>query len=240
MSFLDRHLWQGDRLLHSYKDGEAKVPAFLDDVAALGLASVDLFEATFDPSHLDRAERLAATAIDHFRDPRDGGFFYTADDHEALFTRTKPAHDGSVPAGNSMAAQLCLRLYHLTEEARYLETAERVLRLYAVAMKENPFGHANLLAALDFYARKPKEVVIVARGGAREAQPLLAPLHRHYVPNQVVYCYDPKSAPSRLPPFAREKPMLDRKPTAYVCHAFTCSAPVTEWSDLRSVIEARS
>ncbi len=238
-AWIDEHFWTADRLLHGYKDGESRVPAFLDDYAALGLASLDLFEVAFESIHLERAKRCARAILDFFWDPVEGGFFFTASDHEKLLTRTKPAYDGSVPSGNSMAAQLCLRLYSLTESREYLDKAESVLRLYQSAMIENPMAYANFLAALDFHLRKPREIVIVAPGAASGAAPLLAPLGRHYAPNQIVFCYDPAAPPAVVPPFAEGKPLLDSRPTAYVCHDFTCSPPVTEWPALRDRIEER-
>jgi uncharacterized protein YyaL (SSP411 family) len=103
-------------------------------------------------------------------------------------------------------------------------------------MADNPFAHAYLLAAVDFYARQPIEIVVVARGGRSGAADLLGPLERSYQPNRVVVCYDPAAPPARVPPFAREKPLLESRPTAYVCHAGTCSAPVTDWNGLSHLV----
>ncbi|MBI2964088.1 MAG: thioredoxin domain-containing protein [Deltaproteobacteria bacterium] len=235
--FVTEQLGPAERLLHGTKDGEAKVPAFLDDVAALGIAFLDLFETTFDAAHLDRAERLGRRLIDDFWDEGAGGFFFTGPAHERLIARTKPVHDGSVPSGNSMATELCLRLHAFTEDERYLDKGERALRLHLQGMQDDPFAHANLLAALDFHAGRPEEIVIVARGGASGARTLLDPLGRHYQPNQVLVCYDPQSPPARLPPFARDKPLVDSRPTAYVCHRNTCSPPLTDWPSLRDRLE---
>jgi uncharacterized protein YyaL (SSP411 family) len=239
-AFVRGRLWSAGRLMHAYKDGEAKVPGFLDDYAALGIAFVDLFEATSVVEHLEWAERLAEGMLELFWDEANGGFFYTAADHERLIARTKPAHDGSVPSGNSLAAMLCLRLHALTEEERYASVAERVLRLHRGSMEENAFAHAYLLAAVDFYARQPKEIVVVARGGRPAATALLGPLERSYQPNRVVVCYDPAAPPARVPPFAREKSLLESRPTAYVCHAGTCSAPVTDWDGLSRLVAERA
>jgi uncharacterized protein YyaL (SSP411 family) len=235
--FVIDKLWADDQLLHAYKDGEAKVPAFLDDYAALALAFLDLFEATSEGGHLEWAERLTKRMVELFWDVEDGGFFYTGTDHERLIVRTKPVHDGSVPSGNSLAAMACLRLHAVTEEADYLRKAEQVLRLHRDSIEENPFAHTHLLAALDFYARQPKEIVVVARGGRDGARALLEPLGRHYQPNRTVFCYDPASPPARIPPFAREKPLVDSRATAYVCHRSTCSPPVTDWEGLRRRVE---
>ncbi len=238
-AFVQARLWSGDRLLHSYKNGEAKVPAFLDDYAALGLAFADLYEATSLPEHFKWAERIGARMLELFWDDSNGGFFYTPADHERLIARTKPAHDGSVPSGNSLAAMFCLRLHALTEEERYFVVGERVLRLYRGSMEENPFAHAYLLAALDFYARPPREIVVVATGGREGAAELLGPLERTYQPNRVVVCYDPATPPLEMPPFARDKPLVDSRPTAYVCHRATCSPPVSDWPGLRRLLEER-
>ncbi len=235
--FVTRTLWSNDRLLHGSKDGEAKHAGFLDDYAALGLAFLDLFEATFDGRHLEWAERLAKRMLRDFWDGENGGFFFTSGEHEQLIARTKPVHDGSVPSGNSLAAMLCLRLHAVTEQAEYLDKGERVLRLHRDGMEENPFAYSNLLASLDFHARQPKEIAVVAVGGGTGARPLLEPLGRHYAPNQVVFCYDPGSPPAWVPPFARDKPLADSRPTAYVCHRFTCSPPETEWGGLRVRLE---
>jgi len=235
-AFVRNKLWAGDSLLHSWKDGEAKIPAFLDDYAALGLAFLDLYEATTDAEHLEWAERLAARMLGLFWDDTNGGFFYTPADHERLILRTKPVHDGSVPSGNSLATMLCLRLHAFTEEERYSRVAERVLRLYRASMEENPFAHAYLLAALDFYDRQPREVVVVATGGREGAADLLEPLERTYQANRVVVCYDPAAPPLKLPPFARGKPLVDSRPTAYVCHRSSCSPPASDWRGLRQLI----
>jgi uncharacterized protein YyaL (SSP411 family) len=231
--FVADTLWSEDGLKHGCKDGDARVPAFLDDYAALAVALLDVYEATFDPRHFDFAERLGKRMIDEFWDDADGGFFFTGAAHEELITRTKPAYDGSVPAGNSIACELLLRLHALTEEPSYLPKAERVLRRHRQALEENAFAHANLLASLDFHAREPREIVVVAPGGAEGARELLQPLGRHYQPNQVVVCYDPAAPPQHLPPFAVDKPLVGDAATAYVCHRRTCSPPVTRWEELR-------
>jgi uncharacterized protein len=240
LAFLDAKLWKDGRLLHVYKDGEARISGFLDDVAALGLGSLDLYEATSDAKHLERALRLGRDAIDRFWDAEKGGFFYTPADHEKLILRTKPVFDGSVPSGNSLAADLCLRLHHWTGDEDFLHKAERVLELHRDSAEENPFGHAYLLSVLDLWARGPKEVVVVAPGGAGAAAALLEPVRRAFVPNRFVFVYDPAKPPAEIPFFAREKPAKDGRPTAYVCRGFTCSAPVTSWTELAATLEVRA
>ena len=107
------------RLLHTWRNGQAKVDGFLDDYACVANGFVSLYETTFDERWIDRAAELCDAMLAHFRDPEGGGFFYTADDHETLITRPKDPQDNAVPSGGAMATTVLLRLAALTGEARY-------------------------------------------------------------------------------------------------------------------------
>ena len=111
---LDRMRAEGGRLLHTYKDGQAKLNAYLDDYANLIDGLTRLYEATGEPRWIDAALDLARVMIDEFADAEQGGFFYTGKSHEALIARTKDLFDNATPSGNAMAATALLRLGALT------------------------------------------------------------------------------------------------------------------------------
>ena len=92
------------RLLHTWRAGEAKLAAYLDDYTALANSLISLYEATFDERRLEQAAGLLDVVLDKFVDPEGGGFFYTADDHEALIVRNKELTDNATPGGASLAA----------------------------------------------------------------------------------------------------------------------------------------
>ena len=119
------------RLLHAWRGGQAKFDAYLDDYTCLGNALVTLYEATFDERWIDEAIALADTVLTRFSDPAGGGFFYTADDHEALISRQKDIQDSSVPSGNAMAATMLLRLGKLSGRTEYLDAGRRTLEACA-------------------------------------------------------------------------------------------------------------
>src|SRR5215208_1693641 len=119
----------GGRLLRTWKDGQAKLNAYLEDHAFLLEALISLYEATFEPRWFAEARALADTMIERFADDQNGGFFETSSDHERLVTRRKDLEDHPIPAGNSSAAYGLLRLAALTGEHEYGERAESVLRL---------------------------------------------------------------------------------------------------------------
>jgi len=235
VAFFEAKLQRGDRLLSTYKDGVAKLNGYLDDYAFFVAALLDVFELVQDRRYLDRAVGLADSMIAHFWDDQAGGFCFTSDDHEALIVRSKPAFDGSIPSGNSVAARTLLRLHHYTENPDYLARAEAVLRLYAGGMREQPFGFANLLCAVDFYVQKPREIIVVTPRGAADGDQLLQRIRQLYLPNRTLTVTDPTSA-GPLPSLLQGKGQLDGKPTVYVCRNMTCSAPVTAWAELEPLL----
>lgn len=235
--FLWTRLYRDGRLLHSCKDGQARFNAYLDDYAFVAAGLIDLYEATFERVYLDRAVELTETLLSRFWDEQEGGFYFTSNDHEALISRSKSAFDGAIPSGNSVAVLVLLRLSYLTENSRYLEKAEKTLRLFYDAMEQNPFGFSLMLGALDLYLRRPKEVVVLGPPQAEATTALLAQLHREFIPNKTLWCVDPQRG-EQIPSLLAGKTQVDGKLTVYVCHNFTCSLPVTEWSALKALLLA--
>ncbi len=103
---LERFQKQG-RLFRSYKDGQARVRAYLDDYAFLAAGLLDLYETTGAIRWLSTAIQLDQTLWEEFEDRGAGGFFMTAGDHESLLAREKPASDGAEPAGNPWPCSIC-------------------------------------------------------------------------------------------------------------------------------------
>ncbi|HXV84444.1 MAG TPA: thioredoxin domain-containing protein, partial [Candidatus Binatia bacterium] len=191
VDFIFSKMFRDGHLLHTYKSGIAKILGYLDDHAFLAAGLLDLFEATLDRSHLDKASQLAQTMTGEFWDEAGGGFFYTGRSQEPLIAQSKPIFDGSIPSGNAIATQVLLRLFHYTGKEDCLKRAEKVLQAYYSAMENQPFGFAHMLAALDFYLQKPKEVVLVGKKEDPETRELLARIHSLYLPNMTLQLASP-------------------------------------------------
>jgi hypothetical protein len=234
-AFLWTEVRAGGRLLHGWAAGTGKQLAFLDDHAFLASALVDLYEATGDRLHLERARELMEAVETHFHDEQGGGYFYTPHDGEELIARSKSGTDGSLPSGNVVAARVCLRLHALTGEDRLRERAEEILRLFHEGAARNPFGYATYLEALEAYADGPTEVVVVGRRDDAAARALWRAVAERFVPHRVLVHAAPDD-PDPLAP-ARDRPARDGQPTAYVCRGFTCSAPVTSPDALGALLD---
>ena len=159
--FVLRTLSKDGRLLRTYKDGVAKLDAYLDDYAFMVAALLDLYEATGRQRWLDEAVRLDGIVLAHYEDQAAGGFFLTSDDHEKLLAREKPSYDGAEPSGTSVETLNLLRLYELTTREPYRVRAERTLAAAAPALATSPTSRNELLLAIDFAVDVPKEIVIV-------------------------------------------------------------------------------
>ena len=217
----------GGRLLRSWKDGRAKLNAYLEDHAFLLEALLSLYEGTFEPRWFGEARGLADTMIERFADDQNGGFFETSSDHEQLVARRKDLEDHPIPAGNSSAAYGLLRLAALTGEHEYGARAESVLRLLHELAPKHPQAFGHLLQALDFRLAQVKEVALVGH----ELRPLERVVRGSFRPHLVVAGGEPDGVP-----LLEGRDPVEGRPTAYVCEQFLCRAPVTEPAELESLL----
>jgi uncharacterized protein YyaL (SSP411 family) len=216
------------RLLASYKDGEARFPAYLDDHAFMIDALLELLQTRWNSAHMGFAIELADLLLEHFEDKDGGGFFFTADDHEALMHRPKPLADDAMPSGNGIAAIVLQRLGHVLGERRYIDAAEKTLRGAWKAMDEYPHGHVTLLTALDEYLSPPE--IIVIRGEAAEVAKWRDSAARLYAPARLVLAIGANE--QDLPGLLAERKALQNETVAYRCVGTHCELPVTTWEAL--------
>jgi uncharacterized protein len=221
------------RLLRSWRDGEARLGAYLEDYAYLVEALLTLYEATFDVKWFDAARQTGETMVELFADAERGGFFTTAHDHERLIARRKDVDDHPIPSGNSSAAYGLLRLAALTGEHEYERHAVDVFRLLSGAAARHPHALAYLLCALDFHFAAVKEVALVAPTGSDGLGELASVVRSSFRPYLVV-AGGPEG--TNRPELMRERSIVEGRPAAYVCEHFACQRPVTDPADLAAAL----
>jgi len=222
-------------LLHSYKDGRARFTAYLDDYACLIDGLVDLYQAGFEPRWLEAAVELSERMLARFRDAEDGGFFYTATDHEQLITRTKDSQDNATPSGNSMAAQALLRLGRLTGRTDLEEAGYQTLGFLSGILARHPRATGQALQALEFHLGPTPEIVFVDGVEASATDAILEDLRRRFLPNSVLARrprgLDDGSLPESLAPLLKGRAPRET-PQVYVCHRGACDLPVATSAEL--------
>jgi uncharacterized protein len=217
------------RLLRAWREGRTGSAAYLDDHALMAEALLTLYETTFDPRFFQEARALADEMLRLFRDEEGGGFFQTGSDAERLVLRPKELFDNAVPSGSSAAARVLQRLALLTGEVEYERAGLSALRLVRDLMARSPTGFGHALCALDLYLGPSLEVAIVGDPGSGETKRLVAEVHGRFLPNAVLAVALPGDAIGKESvALLANRPQVDGKATAYVCHRFVCRFPVTE------------
>jgi uncharacterized protein YyaL (SSP411 family) len=154
--FLLKNLRTADgRLLRTYgaapgQKAAARLNGYLDDYAYLIHGLLTLHDVTQEQRRLDEARALADVMVKFHLD-KEGGFFYTSNDHEQLFARAKDQYDGAQPSGNSQAAQDLVRLWVKTGDTKYRDLAEKTIKSLAAPLKTNPTALTSLARALGLY-----------------------------------------------------------------------------------------
>jgi uncharacterized protein len=220
---------EAGQLLRTYKDGDARLNAYLEDHAFLLEALLTLYESSFEPRWFERARSLADETIARFGDPERGGFFSTAADHEELIARRKEIGDHPIPSGNSSAALGLLRLAALSGERDYERQAEGVFALFAKPATEHPESFAHLLRALDFQLSPTREVALIGDDLGELAAVTRASFRPH-----LVLAGGPEG--SDQPPLLSQRTLVDGHPAAYVCEHFSCQQPVTSATELTALL----
>ncbi|MGH3088014.1 MAG: thioredoxin domain-containing protein, partial [Rubrobacteraceae bacterium] len=232
-AFLVEKMKFGDRLCRSYKNGEARIDGYLEDYAMVADGLLALYEADFDLRWLKEAISLADTMNDLFWDEERGAFYDTPADHEKLVTRPRDVYDNAAPSGNSVAAEVLLRLALLLGREDYRERAEAVLEDLSGAMEKLPGAFGRSLSALDFHLGRPREVVIAGEPESEGTKVLVDTVYSRYLPNRVfaLVAFDDGEA-ENLIPLLEGKTMLEGQATAYVCENYACQAPTTDAEEL--------
>jgi len=225
---LVRTAWHDGRL-HATRHGDAvALNGYLDDYAFLLAALLESMQARFRRRDWDLALVIANQLIDRFEDRNRGGFWFTSHDHETLYHRMKPAHDNAMPSGNGVAAQALLALGHLASEPRYVDAAERALRLFADGLAESVGSQSSLLTALDRLRAPPSTLVIA--GDPATARDWQRRLERQYRPELAIVVAIGEEVPDAL----RKGDAAGPGAAAWLCQGMRCLPAVTDLQALET------
>ena len=222
---LHREMVRDGRVMRSRKDGSTRIQGFLEDHAAVALGFLAVYELTFDERWVERAGEIAARITDFFWDEESRVFFDTARDAEKLITRPRDVADNAVPAGNSLAADLCVRLAELTGDQELRGRAERVLRPLATAMTKHAIAFGHLLGVADMIVRGGIQVAIAGNPSSEPFRKLGRVVAGRYVPGLVLAGGDPSSGG---PVALMQNRDAGDSASAYVCRQFVCDLPARD------------
>ena len=224
-----------ERLLRTSRGGAAKLNGYLEDYAFFADGLIHLYQATLEPRYLEAAIKFTETMVEQFWDEGSGGFFATSADHETLIQRPKDWDDNAVPAGNTVACEVLLKIAAYTGNNNYTKRVERVLRRLGSVLEKHPAGFARMLGVLDMHIAGITEIVTIGDNEDEYWQALHMVAFRLFLPNKLIGHATMEEANPAIA-FLRDRPAIDGKATAYVCRNFTCSLPVTTRQELEKLL----
>jgi len=236
--FLLNNLYINDRLHRSWREGQTKHNAYLEDYAGLVLALLALYQSDPNKEWYLWALKLADEMIEHFTDP-NGGFFDTRNDHETLLVRPKDIQDNATPSGNALAATALLELAAFGDRLHWRDLAEKMLSSVYGAMLRYPTAFAQWLCAADFAVGPTREVAIIGDAQHTETKSLLSTLWKTFRPRQVTAISNYPPEPD-APALLKDRPLLNDLPTAYVCQGFVCLQPVNSPTEMETQLAGNS
>jgi len=227
---LVRTAWRDGRLYATRHGDDVALDAYLDDHAFLLAALLEAMQTRFRRQDYDLAVRVADVLLDRFEDRERGGFWFTSHDHERLFHRTKPAHDNATPSGNGIAAQALIALGHLAAQPRYVEAAERTVKVFAAGLAESPGSQSTLLVALERLLAPPSTVVLA--GEPDEARAWQRALEQTLRPDVVTVDLTGADVPDAL----RKGAAPASGAAAWVCRGMRCLQPLTAYEAIPAAL----
>jgi uncharacterized protein len=231
---------ENKKLLHRYRDGEARFDGHLEDYAFFVQGLLDLYESTFKIHWLKTAIALTEDQNRLFYDSTNGGFYDISGTDKSILIRTKEWYDGAEPTGNSIAILNLLRLAQMTANQKYHTMAEQSLAYFGQQLEQTGEAVPQLLVALDYSLSSPKEIIIAGKPDDPHTWELLQEVHARFIPNKILLLADGQEGQETLAsyiPFIKNVTMVKGKATAYICENYACRLPTSDRKTLAALME---
>jgi uncharacterized protein YyaL (SSP411 family) len=214
---------------HTWKNGQAKYPAFLDDYAYLVEALLHVYEISADPGWLDRAKLITEYVIGQFSEEDTGFFFYTGKDQKDIVIRKKEIYDGATPSGNAVMAYNLCRLSLLLDKPEWGNRSRNMVSSLGSAITKYPSSFGNWACLLQEFVAGTLEIVVLGR----ELTPVHKELLAKYIPHRVMMV----STATGEWPLLSGKP-LHTKTKLWLCKDYSCREPVDSVDELIALINS--
>jgi uncharacterized protein len=214
---------------HTYKNGQAKYPAFLDDLAFLVQALIHLQEITGNQEYLLKAHSIIENIIKKFGEQATGFFFFTSADQDDVIIRKKEVYDGAVPSGNAVMAGNLLYLSYVFDNSEWRERSLTMINSLESALLKYP-NSFGLWASLVFnVTRKNKEIVLTGNNFSKAHWEIL----HSFIPCRILQISD---LPQEKMPLLAGK-AFNYPVQIYLCENFRCLSPLNSVLELIQQIE---
>lgn len=235
--FIKEHLWIDQKLLRRWRDGQAMYVGGLDEYAFLIRGLISLFEVNAGTEWLQWAIEMTDHLEVNYKE--EGGAFYQTDGADKnLIIRKSQFSDGAEPSGNAVHAENLLRLYQLTNNSKYLEQAEDILKAVKVYFENYSPGYCFHMMDLGRYYDKKAPTLVIALNSKKEfEQELKQFICRNFIPHKAVIWQNQDVELEELIPFIQSQEPIQDRTTLYICRKGYCEKPLTELREMKEAIE---
>lgn len=211
-------------LLHTYKQGIAKFPGFLDDFAYLVQALIYIQEVTGNTDYIQWSVNLTDWVLRNFGETDNQLFYYTSANQKDVVVRKREVYDGAQPSGNAVMQFNLDYLGILTERPEWSERAEAMLAGMGKAITRYPGSFGRWAAGWLQKLVGCAEIVVIG--------PLVDDLRKeilvNFIPHRIVQS---ATLENNAFPLLRGKiPLSDTK--IYVCQNYNCLQPVNTIAEM--------
>jgi uncharacterized protein len=219
-------------LYHTWKNGLARIPAFLDDYSYVIAALLEYSKVSFDYQWLEKARELTAFVISRFSDEEGLFFYYTPDFQTDILVRKKELYDGATPSGNSFMARNLYEISLLLDLPEWRERAGRICASMGELAGKYPTSFGAWLSLLMEMTTGTNEVAVIGPDAEKSGREMLIT----YLPQTVLMVS--RAENDRFPLLRAKK--ISEQTLFFLCKNYVCQAPVSSRSALLSAINSNN
>lgn len=236
--FIKKYMWDDQRLLRRWREGEALFNAGLDEYVFLIRGLISLFEADLGSEWLLWAKQLTDRTFDKFKAPEEGSFFQTDGTDPSIILRKCQFSDGAEPSGNAIHCENLLRLYQITGDPDYLDQAEDILRAVKKYLDSYSPGYSFHVMNLNrFYDRHAPTLVVALNDKDQNQEEIRQAIYSHFIPHKaVIWRRNSDKKLLDFIPFLQRQLPINNNTTLYICHEGICQKPLHERQEILEAI----
>lgn len=203
-------------LYHSYKNGQAKHHAFLDDYAFLIEALIEVHTITQETFYSDLAKEYLDFVNNEFLDHQQHLYYFTSAKQQDIILHKKTVYDGATPSGNAIMLHNLQRLGILFDAPQYRAQAVKMALVVKDKIAEYPSSFGQWANGLFLEVYPLKTVAVMGTEAMSSIRELLGKaLLNTFISTEATKAVRGLAVPTST-----------GKRSIVVCKDYTCSLPV--------------
>ncbi len=224
---MDNFTEDGNLFFHTYKKGEKKQLAFLDDYAFLINACIELQEVTGNEKYIEKAKQLSQYVLENFKTVDNVLLYFTGISQTDVIIRKIEIYDSAIPSGNSIMADNLMYL------SRFFEKVDWEIQAQSMYIALKPFTEKYpatfaIWASTMLKSYKGLTEIVVA---GQNLDGLRIAILKKFIPHMVFQ----SSNVEKNYPLLKSKDYTNDG-LIYVCENFSCAEPVDNIKDFEKIM----